>query len=461
MREKPGSSTYLIEALSSLKLTVFVFLALAVASVIGTLLPQGLSVEELRQQYGPGVASWINMLGLNDLYRSGWFRTLLFLLCVNLIVCTIERLPKTIRLLQHREDRITPQKLSKFNFHREMTTVLPRAEVESRLEGIIKAEFGSLEKLDCGDSFCAIAETGRWTRFTVYGVHLSVLLILFGALIGSVFGLKGFMNIPEGSASDEVTLTGGSGSVLLPFQVRCDKFDVSFYDTGAPKEFRSDLAVIEDGKETLKESIRVNDPLTIKGITFYQASYGSILKEADVEFQNIDTGKVYRMALPFRELRTLPETQDKVEAVEYQSNFGQFGPAIGIMVAKEDGKPTGSWVLVDRPDFHGNRIENYKIKVNRTALTYYTGLQVKKDPGVWIVLSGFTLMIVGIGLTFYTSHRKLWMHLGPGESGTASLKVVIAGRTSKNATGFEEDFDRICDRLQDDLSTASSKESRT
>ncbi len=448
----------IIEALASLKLTVFIFLALAVASVAGTLLPQGLSVEELRQQFGPGAASWIHTLGLGDLYRSGWFRTLLLLLCVNLVICTIRRLPKTIRLLQHREEQISAQKLSKFSFHRELSTTLSIADAVSRLEPLIRNELGSPEILDCADSYCATVETGRWSRLMVYGVHLSILLILFGALIGSIFGLKGFMNIPEGTQSDEVTLTDQSGSVLLPFQVRCEKFDVSFYDTGAPKEFRSDLIVLENGKELFKGSIRVNDPLTIEGITFYQASYGSVIKEADIEFQDVDTGNTLRMTLPFRESKPVPGTQDQVQLVNYEENLSRFGPAVAVMVMKQGREPTGSWVLIDRPDFHGNRIENYKIRVTRTALNYYTGLQVKKDPGVGIVLVGFAILVIGIGLTFYTSHRKIWFYVGPDESGKASSKVIVAGRTSKNTAGFEEDFDRICSRVRDDLKSGRPKE---
>ena len=72
--------------------------------------------------------------------------------------------------------------------------------------------------------------------------------------------------------------------------VRCDKFEVSFYDTGAPKEFRSDLAIIDKGREVLKDSIIVNDPLTYEGITFYQANYGNTLKGAEIELTDRDSG---------------------------------------------------------------------------------------------------------------------------------------------------------------------------
>jgi len=44
---------------------------------------------------------------------------------------------------------------------------------------------------------CIFAEKWRWTRFGVYIVHFSVILLLLGGLIGSLFGFKGFAMIPE------------------------------------------------------------------------------------------------------------------------------------------------------------------------------------------------------------------------------------------------------------------------
>ena len=43
-----------------------------------------------------------------------------------------------------------------------------------------------------------------------------------------------------------------------------------------PKEYLSDLVVPENGREVLKKTIQVNDPLKFKGISFYQSSYGFI-----------------------------------------------------------------------------------------------------------------------------------------------------------------------------------------
>jgi cytochrome c biogenesis protein len=226
---------------------------------------------------------------------------------------------------------------------------------------------------------------------------------------------------------------------------------VSFYDNGAPKEYRSDLTIIDKGREVVNQSILVNDPLDYEGITFYQASYGTILKHVEVELENRETGTSQRITLPFREVVPIPGTQDEIEVMQFQEKFSGFGQAAAIVLLKEGQQPTGSWILIDMPDFHGNRIQNYRIKVLNAEKTQYTGLQVKQDPGVWFVYIGFTAMLIGIAMTFYTSHRKLWVWASPGKKGQNSTKVIIAGKTNKNSLAFEQEFNQLCARLRIDL----------
>ena len=114
----------------------------------------------------------------------------------------------------------------------------------------------------------------------------------------------------------------------------------------------------------------------------------------------------------------------------------------------EGKEPGGSWVLVKRPDFHGNRLGVWKVKVLEVAQVPYTGLQVRRDPGAWVVWVGFSGVVVGLFLCFYTSHRKLWVHAAPGKPGTL---ITVAGRASKNETAFEEAVLALKKRLERDL----------
>ncbi len=233
--------------LSSLKLTLILFFSLAAASLIGTLLPQGLSLAELERHFSPAVAAMIDLLALNNLYHSLWFRILLLLLCANLVACTLDRLPKTVRLIRRSEDPFDSQKLSRFSLSFSFAAAFPREKAQAVVQDAVCETFGRLCETRSSGPFCAVSEKGRWSRLMVYGVHISVLIVLAGALAGSYLGFKGAMELTEGETSDKVMLAGGESVRELPFKVRCDKFRVSFYDTGAPKEFRSDLSIIDKG----------------------------------------------------------------------------------------------------------------------------------------------------------------------------------------------------------------------
>jgi len=66
----------------------------------------------------------------------------------------------------------------------------------------------------------------------------------------------------------------------------------------------------------------------------------------------------------------------------------------------------------------------------------YTGLQVRKDPGVWIVYLGCIVMGIGLYTTFFMSHKKLWLALIPSEK-----KLLIAATANKNRPAFERKID--------------------
>ncbi len=448
MKQDEGFFASAYRLLGSIKLTVFLLLGLAAGSLVGTLLPQGIADEAVTMHFGSTTARWILFFQLNDLYHSTWFQFLLVLLCANLVVCTLNRFPKTRRLLGHRERSIKPEKLVKFHHHAEWTSPQAVSEVRAALESGLTSLFSRPKVLHSDPDYAAVAEKGRWSHWMIYVVHGSVLLILLGAFLGSVLGYKGYMNIDEGTGSDVVHLFRGQQVVHLPYEVRCDRFQVSFYDNGMPKDYRSDLSIVKGGRTLVKRSIRVNDPLSYQGVTFYQASYGASLKQARLVLTDTGTGRQIKLAAPFQESMVVPGTSKQIQIVEYRDDLRGFGPALAIGLLEKDKAPTGSWILVDHPRFHGNRIGPYRVTVSGLDKVYYTGLQVKKDPGVTIVLLGFVTLLIGLGTTFYTSHRKIWLWTGSGEGST---RIVIAGRANKNSLAFENEFNDLCERLKNQL----------
>lgn len=449
MSATAGRFRQLWRLLGSVRLALFLFLILALGCLVGTLVPQGLSDREVMARYGPTTARWLLALCMTDLYHSLGFQALLVALSVNLIACTLQRFPKTRALLRDRDDFLDPAKLTKYKLHRVMEVPADFTKVRPTAETVLRSAFGHLQHLHApADALALVAQKGRWSRYMVYVVHVSVLWIFLGALMGSLYGFKGIMNVAEGETTQEVFVPRQRTMIALPFAVRCNDFDVSFYENGTPKEFRSELTILEGDTPVFNASIRVNDPLTYHGITFYQASYGALLKRARVAFTKADGGKSFELDLPFGEAQPFGDTDRKVQLVDYTDDFSGFGPAMAIATWKEREQPSGTWILMNHPNFHGNQLLGYHVTVLASDHGYYSGLQVKRDPGVPVVLSGFVALLVGLLSTFYVSHRKLYLWAYRKNPGTT---LVIAAWTNKKSLAFEREFQHLCDRLADTL----------
>src|SRR4030043_2268835 len=77
----------------SIKLTIFLLILLAILSIIGTLIAQNANRLEYIQRYGIGLYEVLNFFNLFDMYHSWCFSGILLLLVINLITCSMHRLP--------------------------------------------------------------------------------------------------------------------------------------------------------------------------------------------------------------------------------------------------------------------------------------------------------------------------------------------------------------------------------
>ncbi|MDH3827147.1 MAG: cytochrome c biogenesis protein ResB, partial [Desulfobacterales bacterium] len=75
---------------------------------------------------------------------------------------------------------------------------------------------------------------------------------------------------------------------------------------------------------------------------------------------------------------------------------------------------------------------------------YYTGLQVSRDPGVWVVYVGFILMIIGIYITFFMSHQQIFVDVASlGEKS----RTLVAGTSNKNKLGMQKKVTKLSEHL--------------
>jgi cytochrome c biogenesis protein len=442
----------------SLKLAMTLLLTLAITSIIGTIIPQGSLAPEYVESIGQAKLKLYQTLGFFDMYHSWWFVLLLGGLAANLLACSIKRLPQIWKVVTRPVTLMDDGLRKSLPNLATLTSSEPAGVLKDRMVATLSAGFATPLVTEKDGAYHLFAQKTPWCRLAVYAVHLSIIVIFIGAIAGSLFGFKGYANIPEGESVSRVAGRNDQ-EIDLGFSVRCDKFSVSFYDTGAPKEFKSILTVLENGKPVpgyLRVPIIVNDPLSYKGITFYQSSYG---KSGQHQFSvsNTDGSNAVTVMVPSDGSVRLPDGggMHVLESTRDVSPFdpGKSGPAAHIEVHGADGRTHKMIIYANYPELNketalknGAPLFNYLSGQERM----YTGLQVARDPGVGIVWLGCLLMVIGVYCAFFLSHRRVWMLISDG-------CVVVGGNANKNPAGFELAFERLVTKIKGDLAPGERK----
>jgi cytochrome c biogenesis protein len=224
--------------------------------------------------------------------------------------------------------------------------------------------------------------------------------------------------------------------IKLPFTVRCNDFQVKFYDTGAPDEFKSSLTILENNQERFTEDILVNHPLRYKGINIFQAYYGATTPdEARFEITDSETGTVEVHTIKNGGVVSLPAGAGNFIfegfVPHYDFNGHDLGEAFIGRLDTIDGRNVQIVLPTKFPTFDKMRKSRFTVEVKSWDQAYYTGLQVTKDPGVPFVYTGFLLMIIGCWVTFFVSHQSVC--IGLEQTGSGSTRVWVAGRANRNA----------------------------
>ncbi len=254
----------------------------------------------------------------------------------------------------------------------------------------------------------------------------------------------------EGETVDHILLRGTNESLPLDFKIRCDDFDVSYYDSGAPKEFRSNLTILEKGKPVRKKSIIVNDPLRYRGINMFQSSYGNVPpKKLEINFTNKKTNKSYKEWTSVGKQISVGDSSKHLMIKKYSGEYNFKGSKVGesfICEMTEDGKELVEVVLPIRfPSFDKMRKGDWTISVSEHEHMYYTGLQVTRDPGVWLVYAGFIMLITGCFVSFFMAHQKICVEVIKNASG---CKVNVSGSANKNKLGMQEKVKKLSMNLK-------------
>jgi cytochrome c biogenesis protein len=429
--------------LTSIRLTVHLLLILAVVAIIGAVLPQGQPAEVYLSRFGEIWGTIIPRSGLADIYFSFWFLVPVCLLALNILSCLIHGLPRAWR---RSFAPLTGE--AALNLPQRARLQWPRGtNPREAVAGIWRRELGRIRRQTLQGKEVFYHETGRFRPLGPYLVHLALLFILVGGLIGKFWGIEGSLPLTQGETAQSF-LVGGA-EVPLGFQVRLDRFQVQFYEEGGiPKEFRSDLTFIKNiknlqGGGELRATCRVNEPVSFGGFTFYQASYGT-QPEDQVRLQVIQGSRRESLQVPLNQFLTLPGGEAQIMVIKVEGNLQGYGPAVQLAYQSGPEHPLIFWVLKDHPEMQ-EQIGPYRFALESANFQFYSVFQVSRDPGVPWVYLGFLLFLPGFYLAFFRPHQCWALVL------EKSPKGDWQGRLLGSSPRAREDFDLRQTRLLKEL----------
>ena len=470
-----GSARYLWRQLTSMRTALILLLLTGLAAIPGSLLPQRTNGPIPVQDYfkaNPELAKFLDQLWMFDVYGSPWFSAIYILLFISLIGCVIPRVIEHSKSL-FKEPPAAPSRLEKMEFFQEFSGDFDGAEKYLRSKRFrIRKEADWIS-----------AEKGYLREFGNVLFHLSLILILIGVSIGSLFGMKGdsivnigerFTNIPTNYDS----ITYGklfSDKSLPPFVIKAENFVAKYNPvTNMPEDYTLYVSVA-DGPDAkpVRKIIKVNSPLDFGSTSVYlQANGYSPL----VTVRDAKEKIVFQGAVPL-----LPQDANlsSIGAIKVPDTKPQIGFVTSFFPTVEEvkGRPaTSSYPeALDPRLFIGTYVGDLQIdngipqsvyrlntekmvqvglkslKVGETykfadgSLTFegyvpWVNLNIVRDPGKSISLIGGILAILGLLASLFTRHRRIWIR-------RKGKELEIAGLAKNAAPGLESEIAKIVKEL--------------
>ncbi len=433
----------ILPVLADLRLAIILLLAIAFFSISGTVVEQGQSVEFYQSNYPEhpalfGFLTWKVLLiaGLDHVYRTWWFLSILILFGSSLTACTFTRQFPALKSARRWKFYEEPKQFEKLALS---------AELE-------KVDLTSLEQLLQQKNYRIFREGEKvYARKGIIGkigpiiVHASMLIILAGSVWGSLTGFLGQEMVASGETFkvQNIMDAGPWAGPQIPkdWSMRVNRFWIDYTPEGGIDQFYSDLSVLDKtGQEVDRKTIHVNEPFRYRGVTFYQADWA-------LAAVRVRLNKSPVLQLPMAQL----DTQGKGRI------WGAWIPtkpdlSAGVSLLAKDLQGTmlvygtdGKLLTTVRA---GTAVEVNGVMLSIDEVVGSTGLQIKADPGIPLVYTGFGLLMLSVMMS-YLSHSQIWALETNG-------KLYVGGRTNRAQVTFEREVVEILDKLAESK-TAESK----
>jgi cytochrome c biogenesis protein len=441
--------------ISSMRVAMVIMLGIALLGVAGSLLvqaPQAVLddpaakaewLESVRPKYG----GWTNILdtvGLFQVFNSIIFRILVAALTISLIACSIHRIPGMIHTARNPRIDVGPAFFEHAPQHEAIVVRRSPEETRVAVEGVLRAR--RYRTLTSDDGTVHIyADRFRLAPFAGLVGHLSLVVIMAGAIIGGMFGYRDSQfTLAEGQTLP-VAAEAGVTIQLLDFT---DRYDTT---TGAPIDYASQVVLYKSGVEVDRHTVRVNDPLRYNGLTFYQAFFGAAatMSVKDAEGNALLTSSGVPLAWTTNdEGRHIGSFS--IPGTPYvgwvTGTLGTGDTFIAPGQVRVELYTTGEGSLVDSKVIDQGKpatIGNLTMTFERES--QFTGLNIARDPGVPLIWIGSFLLFVGFVIRFTVPHKRIWGRIVSRPNGGAV--VGMATLTPKDVTAGSE-FENVVNDIR-------------
>jgi cytochrome c biogenesis protein len=440
----------LLPILTNLRLAIALLLIIAIFSASGTVIEQGQSPAFYQSNYPEhpalfGFLTWkvIQVVGLDHVYRTWWFLALLILFGTSLTACTFTRQLPALKAARRWKFYDQPRQYQKLALSAEFDVEKLHATSLPNLTNILQKQRYKIFQEQDKDNIL-YARKGIVGRVGPIVVHIGIVAILLGGIWGAMTGFLAQEMVPSGDTFQVKNIldAGPWATAQVPkdWSVKVNRFWIDYTPSGGIDQFYSDMSVLDkEGKEVDHKKIFVNEPLRYRGVTFYQTDWG--ISSVRVRINN---SPIFQ--LPMAQL----DTKGKGRI------WGTWIPTKPDMSAGVSllAKDLQGMVLIY--DVNGKLVNTVRsgmsAEVNGVTLKVLevlgsTGLQIKADPGIPIVYSGFGLLMLGVVMSYF-SHSQIWALQKEGQ-------LYVGGKTNRAQVAFEREildiFDQLSSQSKDDL----------
>jgi cytochrome c biogenesis protein len=137
---------------------------------------------------------------------------------------------------------------------------------------------------------------------------------------------------------------------------------------------------------------------------------------------------------------------NSTEKKVFSKTVEHANPAIKLAIHERDAVAATPWIFQQFPDLFEIKDSQYQFELVGYKPKKFTGLQIAKNPGINIVWTGCTMIVVGITLSSFIFHRRVWAKIIPAQDG--GVTVHIGGTTHKSNIDFQKEFRKLTEKVQ-------------